>query len=153
LISLLSAGVLHAQAAPFTLGAEPVWYGLAGLTTGGTGLARDRGYFLGSEISVVRVLGGGRFLGAYADGYYDFGAQRTYTTAGVELGYKFVGVDAGPALRLGGERVEWGATGRLFATLGVASVYCRYAYFIAALSPYDRHVLQIGVLLKVPIVL
>jgi hypothetical protein len=92
----------------------------------------------------------GRFVGVYGDGYHDFGAHRTYATTGVELGYRFLGVDGGGAVRLGGDRAEWGPTGRLFLTLGIVSLYGRYAYFPEALGAKNDHVVQIGCLVKLP---
>jgi hypothetical protein len=134
----------------FTLGAQPAWYLLAGVTTGGTLVAHDRGGYVGGEASIVRLGRSSRFFGFYADGYQDVGAGRTYVTSGVEGGYKFVGVDAGLASRFGADRPEWGATGRLFVGIGVVSLYGRYAYFADSLGQSDEHVVQIGVLVKMP---
>lgn len=134
----------------FTIGSRPAWYLTGGVTSGGTLVAKDGGGYLGGELSLIR-LREGRFFGFYGDGYYDFGINRTYTTAGLELGYKLIGIDGGGAARLGGDRVEWGATGRLFFTLGILSVYGRYAYFVDPLRAGNDHVVQIGGLLKLPL--
>jgi hypothetical protein len=115
--------------------------------TGGATVTSERGGYLGGELSLVR-LRDARFFGFYADGYYDFGISRTYTTGGVELGYKFFGIDGGGAARFGGDRVEPGVTGRLFLTLGILSLYGRYAFFDA---DTNEHVVQVGALLKAPI--
>jgi hypothetical protein len=136
----------------FTLGTQPAWYFLGGVTTGGTVVAHDRGGYVGGEASLVRLSRNGRFLGFYGDGYYDVGAGRTYATSGLEGGYKLIGVDGGLASRFGGDRPEWGATGRLFVSLGVVSFYGRYAYFADALGHSDEHVVQIGALVKLPFV-
>ena len=93
----------------------------------------------------------GRFIGFLGDGYYDFGAKRTYTSAAIELGYKFIGIDAGGAARLGGDRIEFGPAGRLFVSTGILTLYGRYEYFIDALKEGNDHVVQIGGLVKVPI--
>ena len=135
---------------PFVIGTQPVWYLMGGVTTGATVAAADRGGFVGGEASVVRLSRGGRFFGFYGDGYYAFGVDRSYTTTGVELGYKFLGVDGGGAARIGSGRVEWGATGRLFLTLGIVSVYGRYAIFPDPLLQGNEHVIQVGALVKVP---
>jgi hypothetical protein len=135
--------------APFTIGPKPAWYLMGGATTGGTLVARDRGFYVGGELSLLRLLEG-RFLGVYGDGYYDFGIDRTYATTGVELGYKLVGIDGGVATRLGGERVEIGVASRLFVTFGVLSVYARYAFFPEPLQAENMHAVQIGGLLKLP---
>jgi hypothetical protein len=139
-----------AEPKPFSVGARPAWFLMGGLEGGGTLVANDRGGLLGGELSVVR-LRQGKFFGFYGDGAYDFGAAKTYTTAGLELGYKFVGLDAGGAARIGGSGVEFGPTGRLFLTLGIVSVYGRYAYFVDARHANDANVVQVGALLKLPI--
>jgi hypothetical protein len=138
-------------AAPaYTVGTQPEWYVLAGVTTGGTLVAHDRGGYVGGEASIVRLGRATQFFGFYADGYHDFGGSRTYVTSGVEGGYKLVGLDGGLATRFGGDRPEWGATGRLFVGIGVVSVYGRYAYFADSLGMSDEHVVQVGVLVKMP---
>jgi hypothetical protein len=134
------------EPAPFTIGSKPAWYVMGGLTSGAT-VTEHRGGYVGGELSVVR-LRNSRFVGFYADGYYDLGIHRTYTTGGFELGYKFVGIDGGAAARFGGDKVDPGLTGRLFFTVGVFSLYARYAYFDAA---QNDHVVQVGALLKLPI--
>ena len=134
----------------YTIGPEPAWYLLGGWTTGSTLVAHDHGYYLGGEASIVRLSPKDRFVGFYGDGYHDFGARRTYTTAGLEGGAHFVGVDGGLATRFGGDRPEWGAAARLFASVGVVGLYVRYAYFAASLGRSDDHVVQIGALIKVP---
>ena len=150
---VVAPGVAQAseEPQPFTIGPKPVWYALAGVTGGGSLVAHDRGGYAGGEASLLRLSTGGRFFGFYGDGYRDFGAERTYATAGLELGYKLLGVEAGGASRWGGGRPEWGAAGRLFVTLGALSVYGRYLYFAGSLSSNNAHVVQVGALLKVPI--
>lgn len=139
------------EAKPFTIGPTSAWYLMAGVTTGGTMVARDRGGYVGGEASLVRLGRGGRFFGFYGDGYHDIGAARTYATTGIELGYKFIGIDGGAAARFGADRPEWGLTGRLFAGIGILSVYGRYAHFIEALGSHNEHVVQVGALVKIPI--
>ncbi len=135
-----------ARAEPFRIGARPAWYVLGGATGGGTVGADQTGGFVGGELSVVR-LRQGRYVGGYVDAYYDFGIEGTYATAGVEVGKQFVGLDAGVALRFAGD-TEVGATGRVFVSVGVLSVFARYAYFD---SDTDDHVIQLGAMLKLPL--
>jgi hypothetical protein len=152
LVALCGTPTAWADEAPaFSIGSKPAWFLTAGPNVGGTVVTADRGWYVGGEASLVR-LREGNYMGLYGDGYYDFGARRTYTTAGIELGRRFVGIDAGVAARLGGERVEWGPTGRLFVTVGILAIYARYAYFIDALRSGDEHVIQIGALIKIPLV-
>lgn len=139
------------EKSPFQIGPKPAWYVLGGVTTGGTLVARDRGGYVGGEASVVRLGSGGRFFGFYGDGYQDIGAKRTYTTAGLELGWKFIGIDGGAATRFGADRPEWGLTGRLFLGVGIVSLYGRYAYFFDALGTHEANVVQVGALVKIPI--
>jgi hypothetical protein len=133
---------------PFTIGSRPAWFLLGGVTTGGTIALADRGAFVGGELSLAR-LRDGNYFGFYADGYYDWGADGTYVTGGLELGRKFVGIDAGGALRLADGERELGVAGRLNVSVGVFGLYARYAYFGGAMS--DEHVLQVGVALKLPL--
>jgi hypothetical protein len=148
LAGVLFAGPAAAEEEPFSIGPKPAWYVLGGATAGGTLVAQGSGY-VGGELSIAR-LEQGRFIGFYGDGYYDWGAKRTYTTLGPEIGWRFVGIDAGGAARLGGSRAEFGPTGRVFVTVGVATIYVRYAYFPDPLRIDNDHVLQIGGLLKLP---
>ena len=134
--------------APFTIGARPAWFLLGGVTSGGTVALADRGAYVGGELSVAR-LRAGTYFGFYADGYYDWGADGTYVTGGLELGRQVIGVDGGAALRLAGGERELGVTGRLNVSAGVFGLYARYAYFPDAME--DEHVLQLGVALKLPL--
>lgn len=147
---LVTGGARAGEGDPaFTIGARPAWYVMGGLTTGGTIVTHDRGWYVGGELSVVR-LREGKFIGLYGDGYYEFGINRTYATSGIELGYKILGIDGGGAARIGGRHIEWGPTGRLFVSLGILTLYARYAYFYETLRADNDHVVQIGGLLKFP---
>jgi hypothetical protein len=139
----------------FSIGSDPAWFVLGGGTGGGTVATGDRGGFVGGELSVVRVREA-RFLGLYVDGYYDFGVDGTYVTAGPELGWirrspTFpigFGIDGGGALRNTGD-TAYGATGRVFVTFfGTLSLYGRYVYLDAE---EDEHVVQIGMTFKFPL--
>jgi hypothetical protein len=140
-------GVARADERAFRIGARPAWFLLGGVTGGGTVAIDQRGGYVGGELSLVR-LKNAKYVGVYADGYWDFGIDGTYATGGVELGRKFFGVDAGAALRFADEGTELGATGRVFASVGVFSVYVRYAYFD---SMENDHVIQLGAMLKMPL--
>jgi hypothetical protein len=144
---MIAAGTARADDAPFRIGARPAWFLLGGVTGGGTVGVDQRGGYVGGELSVVR-LKTGKYIGLYGDGYYDFGIDGTYATAGLEIGRKFFGVDGGVALRWAGDGTEVGATGRVFASIGLFSIYARYAYFD---SMEDDNVIQIGGMLKLPL--
>jgi len=133
---------------PFTIGSRPAWFLLGGVTSGGTVALADRGAYVGGELSVAR-LRDGKYLGFYADGYYDWGADGTYVTGGLELGRRFVGIDGGAALRFAGGERELGVAGRLSVSIGLLGLYARYAYFGEAMT--NEHVLQVGIALKLPL--
>ncbi|HEY0191442.1 MAG TPA: hypothetical protein VGC42_10005 [Kofleriaceae bacterium] len=132
----------------FTIGSQPAWLLLGGLTAGGTVALADRGALVGGELSLAR-LRDATFFGFYADGYYDWGAHGTYVTGGIEAGHELIGIDAGAALRLAGNGTDLGATGRITVGLGVAGIYARYLFFPGAAD--DEHVLQVGLVLKLPL--
>jgi hypothetical protein len=134
---------------PFTVGSRPAWFLMGGADVGATIITQDRGWYVGGELSLVRMRES-RFIGILGDAYYEFGIKRTHTTAAIEIGYKFFGIDAGGAARIGGDRVEWGPAGRLFVTTGIFTLYGRYAYFIDALKEGNDHVVQFGGLVKLP---
>jgi hypothetical protein len=148
-------GAAAAERRGYSIGPRPVWFLTGGGTAGGTVAAAPRGGYLGGELSLVR-LADRRFVGLYADAYYDFGVDGMYVTLGPELGWIrrsrtfpiAVGIDGGGVLRAAEERAL-GVAGRVFLTLlGSVSLYGRYAYLDA-----DRadHVVQVGVTLKFPL--
>jgi hypothetical protein len=141
------AAETEARDVGYRIGAPPAHYLLGGVTTGASVVGPERGGYVGGEVSFVR-LHEGRVLGVYGDGYYDFGVKRTYATGGLEIGYRFLGFDGGIASRFGGDAPELGPTGRVFLSLGLFSLYTRYAYFADA--PRDEHVVQVGALFKLP---
>lgn len=144
----LTAGLARAEDdPPFTIGSRPAWYLMGGVTGGGTVALADRGGFVGGELSLAR-LREGKWLGLYADGYHDWGTDGTYVTGGLELGGKLVGLDGGAAVRFTGGETQYGGTVRLSASVGLLAVYVRYAYLDA---PDDDHVLQVGAMLKFPL--
>jgi hypothetical protein len=132
---------------PFVIGSRPAWFLLGGVTTGGTIALADRGAFVGGELSLAR-LRDGNFFGFYADGYYDWGADGTYVTGGLELGRKFIGIDGGAALRFADGDTQLGVTGRLSVGIGMINLYGRYAYFD---TMTDNHVVQVGLMIKLPL--
>lgn len=152
-IGILALGVAAPRRAaaddpPFTIGSRPAWFVLGGVTSGGTVAFADRGAYVGGELSVAR-LRDGNYVGFYADGYYDWGADGTYVTGGFELGRRFIGIDGGAALRFAGGERDLGVTGRLGVGVGMVGLYARYAYFGEAMT--DEHVLQVGIALKLPL--
>ncbi len=140
-------GAARAGDPPFTIGSQPAWLLLGGVTAGGTAWFHDRGGFVGGELSLVRLRDGNTF-GFYGDAYRDFGMDATYVTGGLELGRRIFGVDGGAVLRFSDGGSDVGVTGRVYVSLGVLSIYVRYAYVDAA---RDDHVIQIGGTFKLPL--
>lgn len=141
----------------FSIGAEPAWFFLGGVTGGGTVATGERGGFVGGELSLARIERA-NVAGFYADSYYDFGAGATYLTVGPEVarhlrrltvirpeGLTSLGIDGGLALRFD-DGTDVGATGRVYVTVfGLFSIYGRYTWLDAG---EDDHVVQVGVSLK-----
>jgi hypothetical protein len=143
---LLASGTAHADDPPFTIGSQPTWVILGGVTTGGT-VTTDRGYFVGGELSLAR-LNEGNHIGVYTDAYYDWGPNGTYMTGGIELGKKIVDLDGGVAFRFADGQRDVGFTGRISLGIGVFSLYGRYMHFS---TMTNDNVVQVGVLLKLPL--
>jgi hypothetical protein len=140
--------VARADDPPFTIGSRPTWFLLGGVTAGGTVGMDDRGGLVGGELSLAR-LREGDYLGVYADAYYDWGVDGAYLTVGPEIGRKFVSLDGGFALRFADGERDPGAAVRLTVGVGILAGYVRYAWFDAE---ENDHVIQIGGLLKFPLV-
>lgn len=152
--ALLAATTAPARAddRPFSIGPRRAWFLLGGVTAGAS-LYDTRAGFVGGEVSVNR-LRQGTMVGVYGDAYYDFGVDGTYLTGGLELGKKVgmvgLGVDGGAALRFAYGDRNLGASGRVFASVGVLSLYARYLYLDG--TERNDHVVQVGVTLKLPLV-
>lgn len=153
-VALAAAGALLPRSAAadddpaFTIGSRPAWFLLGGVTSGGTVGPDTTGGYVGADLSLAR-LRDSNYIGFYVDGYYDFGIDATYVTGGLELGHKFLGIDVGPALRVASGGTNVGATARLNFSIGLFGIYVRYAYFD---TMSDNHVIQVGGMLKFPLV-
>lgn len=132
----------------FTIGAEPAWFLLGGVSGGGSLASDDNGGFIAGELSLVR-LREGKWIGAYIDGGYDFGQDAPHISVGPELGFRVVGIDGGAFLRFDDAGLEVGPQGRVLLALGGFSLYTRYAFLPAAEG--NEHVVQIGAMLKMPL--
>lgn len=154
--------LLHSQTAAadegegFQVGAQPSWFVLGGVTTGGTVGIDDKGALIGGELSLAR-LNGTRYLGFYADGFYDFGPNGWYLTAGPEIGFirrslllpLALGFDGGAALRfVGGDSQIGGAARVSLVVVGAVSIFARYLHFG---TDDNEQMVQIGLSLKYPL--
>ena len=123
------------------------WFLFGGFGGGGSFTSLGNGGFANSQLSVVRMMRG-RWIGAYADVQYDFSPGAFVAKAGPEVGYLIFGADAGLGAHFGDGGPYFGPQGRLMATVGVATLYGRYAYWPAL----DEQVIQVGLMLKLPLV-
>jgi hypothetical protein len=151
-LAMLAAAVAPRRARadddpPFTIGTRPAWLVMGGLTAGGTVEFHDRGGFVGGELSVAR-LHEGDYVGVYGDAYRDFGMDGTYVTGGLELGRRFLGIDGGAVVRFADGGRQLGVTGRVFVSVGLLSIFVRYAHVDA---DGDPDVVQVGATLKFPL--
>lgn len=132
---------------PFTIGAEPAWLLLGGVSGGGSLASDDNGGFAGGELSVVR-LRQSWWIGGYLDGGYEFAQSAPFLSVGPELGYSVIGVDGGAFVRCDEAGVELGPQGRVAIGVGVFSLFARYAFLPHAQR--NQHVVQIGAVFKMP---
>ena len=149
---LTDPGIAQADDESFSIGSRPVWFVMAGVSSGGTVALDSRGLYIGGEVSLVRIRDR-LFYGLYVDSYYDFAIDGTYLTAGPEIGLIrrsrmipiSAGIDGGAAFRFD-DGSDIGATGRIYLTIaGTFSLYGRYMHFG---SGDDDRVVQVGIALK-----
>lgn len=138
----------HDDAEAFSIGPQPAWFLLGGVTGGLTIASDDTGGFIGGELSLVR-LRAGRWLGLYAEGGYELGLSAPYIAAGPEVGWILFGLDGGAMVRFDDDGAQFGPQGRLLVSLGVFSIYGRYAYMLDV--EQNQHVVHIGASLKFPL--
>jgi hypothetical protein len=114
------------------------------------GRSAGDGAALGGEASVVGVRDA-VWAGAYLDATYAFAAEETRLSVGPEIGIRFLGIDGGYVLVVGGERgAQHGVAIRPMLTVGVVSVCFRSTWLIGEHADWLG---ELNVLVKVPIVL
>ncbi|MEM9188675.1 MAG: hypothetical protein AAGF12_05840 [Myxococcota bacterium] len=146
---------------PFEIGPRGSWFLLAGVT-GGSSYHSEEEFsgFVGGEVSLA-FLGESIAPGFYVDGFYDFGLEHGFVTLGPEFALHIraaspspqqplaLGVDGGFAGRFGDDSAL-GVAGRFYASiLGTFTFYARYLWFD---DQFARHVFQVGMSIKFPIV-
>jgi hypothetical protein len=148
LVLLLLAGPALAQEEPppFAFGSQPGWTLNVGGNCGGSFGTPGGGGFAGAELSLNRLLQGA-WMGLYGDAVYDFGWTVGLLSAGPQIGYGIVGVDAGGALLVGRHGTQTGAAGRVLLSAGVVAFFGRYAYLFDS----EAHLGQVGILVKLPV--
>ncbi len=116
-----------------------------GMLLGGTSsLDVGTGFTLGGEISALywRKMA---YVGGVIDGLYDWKREHGRSMIGAMIGAGPFGVDGGYLVEYG-ESTHHGGAVRLFVSLGVMALYCRYGGLIDA-----PDFLEWGLLIKVPI--
>jgi hypothetical protein len=108
------------------------------------------GAALGGEASFVGVSDA-LWAGAYVDAMHGFTADETRLSAGPEIGVRFLGIDAGYVLKLGGEHApQHGLAIRPLLTLGIVTAYFRSTWLVGEHADWLG---ELGVLIKAPILI
>jgi hypothetical protein len=125
------------------------WYLPAGISIG-SGLHPELGpsLLMGAELSVARLSSSWLWYGLYAEGLYDLGTKSWRPGGGLELGYRYIGLDAGYLVSLAaGERMRHGLSVRPMVTTGLITVYGRLGLLVTdGTDTYG----EIGALIKYP---
>lgn len=131
-----------------TVGYQPSWYLMAGLTGGASFRtpSSSPGGFVGLEASVVRNHRDW-WVGGYLDGAWDFGFAAPVLSVGPEVGYQFLGLDAGFATRFPGGPPRPGVFARLSASFAVFTLYGRYGFWPTG----GLHTIHAGASFKFPL--
>ena len=145
ILTLLVPATASAEEPIFSFGSKERWQSLFGPTTGGSFGSSGGGGYVGAELSINRIREG-IWWGLYGDGTYDFGQDSALLTAGPSVGWNFVGVDGGLALREG-DQTDLGLQARLLVTIGFFGLYGRYI----ALPEPGEQIGQVGLYFKIPI--
>ena len=108
------------------------------------------GFGLGGELSLV-YLGPRRpgfFAGLVVDGIYHFSGHRGRVMVGPMIGISHFGIDGGYLVEIAdkGKSIFHGGAVRMFATLGVLTLYARYNVL-----PRAHDSVEFGVMFKIPL--
>jgi len=119
-----------------------------GLSTAlSVGGGRGPGYVIGGELSFARLTRAGFWLGLYTDVLWDVHAEALRWGIGPELGWAFIGLDAGVVNEWRGDVHSTGGQARLVATVGFVALYARWDLLF---EPTVQHIGEFGLLLKIP---
>jgi hypothetical protein len=148
----LSMGAPRRAASDAMPPAAPGWYVPVGINLGGS-LHHDvpGGFLLGGEVSVVNRNQASQavWVGGYADGLWDFGADHARISIGPEIGYGPLGFDLGYVAAVGrDDGYHHGIAGRGVVTLSLVAFYVRVGkIFDIEEEAYG----EIGALIKLPL--
>jgi len=103
---------------------------------------------LGGEVSFAHLREDLFWTGGYLDGTYSTRSDEWRMSVGPEIGFGFLGLDAGYLLKLGGEHsTQHGFVVRPMLTAGVVTAFFRSAWLLGAHADWSA---EIGLLLKWP---
>ncbi len=136
--------------APVEVPAKVAWYLPLGFNVGAAVHQHaPLGLTLGAEISGVLLSRNWSWFGVYADALHDFGTKENRGSVGLELGYRYLGIDGGYLLvRESDGSYGHGVVVRPLATTGLVSLFGRLGY---VLTGERRAFVEVGALLKYPI--
>ena len=131
------------------------WLMPIGVNVGGVLRADEgkSGFLIGAEASVVKFpVKDGFWAGGYTDALYDHAQEQVRFSAGPELGWAMLGLDAGVFGSLGNHGSGWGVMARGFLTAGILTAYVRYGVPVVH-QERDPRFVEIGALFKIPVTL
>jgi len=130
------------------------WYLPFGVSTG-MSLHPGVGWIIGGEASLVRLWSGSlAFTGLYADALHDTATGTNRASIGLEVGQKWLGVDAGYLVELDGSSVaRHGLAMRAFVTLSAVSLSLRLGWLDYDGGDDRGAFCEVGLQLKYPLAL
>lgn len=105
---------------------------------------RNESFVVGAEISRFDLSGAGLWQGVYGDLLFETATAATRASAGVELGYQYLGADVGVVLAWK-DQVRLGGRVRGLASLGALVAYASFGT-LAGDGPFSAF----GLLVKLP---
>ncbi len=107
------------------------------------------GAFIGAELSLALLSPAWNWFGGYVDTVYDTGTQNVRSSVGLELGSRYVGVDAGYVLDASDpDGLRHGVVVRPMLTTGLLSLGSRFGYLMTGQT---QLFFEAGLLVKYPI--
>jgi hypothetical protein len=104
---------------------------------------------VGGEVSVAHLTADLFWAGSYLDGVYSTRSDEWRMSIGPEIGFGFLGLDAGYVLKLGGEHsTQHGIVVRPMLTAGVVTAFFRSAWLFGEHGDWSG---EVGILVKLSI--
>jgi hypothetical protein len=107
-------------------------------------------FIAGAEVSAAYLFGTA-WAGLYGDGLYDVSAGSARVSAGAEVGWFLLGLEAGYTTHLTSDNPATHGLrlGAIFS-FGLGATYTRWSYFPTTPPSLPAHLVEVGVLLKWP---